>query len=71
MTEMLVLWGVLLAGAGAAAAVLLRRRSGRTRNADGLLVERDAQHTAVDYRAADHGLAMHRVTPPGADGFRG
>ncbi|WP_030198846.1 hypothetical protein [Streptomyces sp. NRRL S-87] len=71
MTEMIVFWGVLAAVSGAAAAVLLRRRNGRTRNADGLLVERAARDAAVDYRSADNGLAVHRVTPPMGDGFRG
>ncbi|MEU8529800.1 MULTISPECIES: hypothetical protein [Streptomyces] len=70
MTAVLVLFGVLGAFAALLIVTLLRRGSGRTENADGLLIEQDRRLQAHSDRTSYNAFAAHNSVPTMSDSQR-
>ncbi|MEU9860773.1 hypothetical protein AB0D99_07855 [Streptomyces sp. NPDC047971] len=70
MTSILVFFGVLGALAVLLIAKLLRRGSGRTENADGLLIEQARRHRARDDRTSYSSFSAHNAPPNQTDSYR-
>ncbi|MEU8618950.1 hypothetical protein [Streptomyces sp. NPDC048623] len=67
MTAFLVLFGVLAACAALLIVVLLRRGSGVTENADGLILEQARREQAHDDRSNFSTMAVHSSLPTMTD----
>ncbi|MFF0223914.1 hypothetical protein [Streptomyces sp. NPDC004629] len=67
MTSVLVLFGVLGALVVLLVVVLLRRNSGRTETADGLLIEREARLQAEMDRVSFNARSVDNAAPTSSD----
>lgn len=65
-----VLFGLLTAVVVALIAVLLRRRNGGTRNADGLRIEQDRRLRAHRDRVSFNAITLHGQAPNMTDQYR-
>ncbi|HEY9367400.1 hypothetical protein [Streptomyces sp.] len=70
MGAVLVLFGVLGVIAALLIVTLLRRGSGRTENADGLLIEQDRRLQAHSDRTSYNSYAAHNAPPTMGDSQR-
>ncbi|MEU0600447.1 hypothetical protein ABZ484_19710 [Streptomyces sp. NPDC006393] len=70
MVALGVLFGLLGSAALLLVVTLLRRRSGATENADGLLIEQASRIQARTDRTSYTSIAMHNSTPTMSDQYR-
>ncbi|WP_078883932.1 hypothetical protein [Streptomyces sp. NRRL S-340] len=70
MVSLAVMFGLLAAIVVGLIVVLLRRRNGSTKNADGLLIEQASRIQARRDRSSYSTLAMHNTTPTMSDQYR-
>ncbi|MEU5381495.1 hypothetical protein [Streptomyces sp. NPDC005968] len=70
MIELGVLFGLMLALAMALIFKLMRRGSGTTRNAEGLLIEQTRRIQAYNDRVSYNANTMHGSSPTMSDNYR-